>query len=259
MPKIITIMGIGLAFFLLMGDASALENSCVDCHSKIPADTFFGSKFKDWQNSIHAEEGIACQRCHGGDAQADKKDKAHIGVYNSGNPKSRVYYKNVPGTCGACHRREFNEFRLSNHYSFLEQTGAGPTCVTCHESHTTRIIAPGQLPTVCNQCHNERMGINPAVPRHAQALLLLINETSMLVQLARQQIEEDQEKMEKWKELYKLMEDARDEWHAFNLEQVQIVLLETYQRITRFLGLGSMTVGTVSGQQQPPAGSGASQ
>jgi len=234
--RLIIAAGLCILFFSAHAGAAETENSCVSCHRDIPRDTFIGSKYTDWEGSIHAGQGIACQRCHGGNPSAVKKEDAHAGIYNSGNPLSRVYYKSVPGTCGACHRRDFNAFRESTHYSILQRTGAGPTCATCHESHTTRIVSPRQIPTICRQCHNERMNISPQVPVRAQALLLLINETGYLVRDVRGRIaSDDQEGMQTWKDAYEAMQNARDEWHAFNLERVQMKILQVYDMILRFL------------------------
>jgi Cytochrome c3 len=217
-------------------DAAEFENSCIHCHQALPVNTFLGSKYQNWKGSLHAREGINCDRCHGGKPSADQKELAHTGVYNSSNPLSRVYYKNVPGTCGACHRRDFNAFKRSAHFSLLERRGAGPTCVTCHESHSTRIISPQQLPATCEQCHNERMGIRPQVPGQAQALLLLIDETSLLVQWARERIPAgDQKKLQGWSESLALMEGVKDEWHAFNLKQAQVQILKIYEGIKSLL------------------------
>ncbi len=228
--------GLCLLIFFLECQAEGSENSCVKCHRDLPKNTYIASKFLDWEGSIHAKEGMTCQRCHGGDPEASGKEAAHTGVYNSGNPRSRVFYKSVPGTCGACHRRDFNAFKNSKHYTFLEKSGAGPTCVTCHESHSTRIISPEQIPTVCNQCHNERMQISPNVPMHAQALLLLLNETSFLVRYAgKQTAGGDQEIIQTWRDAHSAMERTRDEWHAFNLKQVQSNIQKVYSLIVRVL------------------------
>jgi hypothetical protein len=217
-------------------EAAGIENSCVNCHRDLPASTFIGAKYQTWRRSLHAREAITCDRCHGGKPSAGEKAAAHTGVVNSSNPISRVFFKKVPGTCGACHRRDFNAFKRSAHFSLLEQRGAGPTCVTCHESHSTRIISPEQLPATCEQCHNERMGIRPQVPGEAQALLLLIDETSLLVQWARERIPAgDQKKFREWSESLALMEGVKDEWHAFNLKQVQVQILRIYDRIKSFL------------------------
>ncbi len=227
--------GLGLLSLLAFHQTEGAENSCVSCHRDLPAGTFIGSKYQTWKSSIHAQEGITCDRCHGGKPSASQKETAHTGVYNSGHPLSRVYFKSVPGTCGACHRRDFNAFKSSAHYALLEKSGAGPTCVTCHESHSTRIISPSQLPATCTQCHNERMQINPQVPAYAQSLLLSIDETSLLVRLARKQIPEgERAKLQEWREAEAMMEIVRDVWHAFNLKEVQTQILKVYAKIKGF-------------------------
>jgi len=222
--------------FLSGVEAAQSENSCVNCHRDLPANTFIGAKYQSWKESLHAREMITCDRCHGGNPSAAQKETAHTGVYNSGNSSSRIYYKNVPGTCGACHRRDYNFFTRSAHYAFLEKTGAGPTCVTCHESHSTRIISPQQLPATCEQCHNERRGIKPQVPAQAQILLLAIDETSLLARVGREQgSKSDPKRIKEWREISGLMGTIRDEWHAFNLGQVQKGIFQVYDRIKRLL------------------------
>lgn len=222
-----------LGLCLAAPGAWGAENSCVQCHQGLPADTFIGAKFASWKDSLHDREGITCDRCHAGNPSAGQKDAAHAGVFNSASLQSRVYYKNVPGTCGACHRRDFNIFRQSLHYALLEKTGAGPTCVTCHDSHATRVLSPRQLPGTCEQCHNPRRGISPQVPSHAQALLLLINETSLLEKCVAPQV---RDKSDDWRRSRASLKNLRDEWHAFNLNQVQASILAAYETIARLLG-----------------------
>jgi hypothetical protein len=229
------IVGLSLLVFFSHSEAR-IENSCVNCHRNLPATTLTGSKYQDWKKSVHAKEGITCERCHGGEPTMDRKESAHRGVDNSSNPRSRVFYKNVPGTCGACHRRDFNAFKKSVHYVYLEQTGAGPTCVTCHESHDMRIISPWQIPVTCGECHNRRSGINPEVPTQAQGVLLLINETALLVRCAKEKIGvRDQEKVQEWRDANATIERVRDDWHAFDLGRVQIEILNAYDRVKGFL------------------------
>jgi hypothetical protein len=228
-----------LVFLLLLvtiHEAAGTENSCVNCHRNLPKNTMIGAKYLDWKNSIHAKEHVTCDRCHGGNPSAQQKEVAHTVIYNSSNPKSRVYYKHVPGMCGACHRYDFNAFKRSNHFTFLEQKGAGPTCVTCHESHATRIITPSEILLTCEECHNRRTGNNPQIPEQAQVLLLLINETSLLVRCIREKVPEGQQEMSKtWGEISVALRRVRDEWHAFNLNQVQIQILEVYDWLKVFL------------------------
>jgi formate-dependent nitrite reductase cytochrome c552 subunit len=230
------LIGVCLFVFFAYGEAGRIENSCVRCHQNLPATAFIGAKYQDWNGSIHAKEGVTCDRCHGGDPAVGEKEAAHRGVYNSSRPESRIFYKNVPGTCGACHRRDFNAFKSSVHYAYLEQTGAGPTCVTCHESHAMRIISPRQIPATCEECHNRRMRIAPEVPAEAQAILLLMNETGLLLRCAKEKIGgSDREKSQEWKDANATIEKVRDEWHAFDLRRVQSKILEAYDQVKAFV------------------------
>ncbi len=81
------------------------------------------------------------------------------------------------------------------------------------------------------------MRIRPEVPAYAQVLLLSIDETSLLLRLARKQIKaEENGKLKSWKEAEARMEKVRDEWHAFNLKEVQSQILKLSEMIKRLLG-----------------------
>ena len=69
---------------------------CITCHGAMPGK--YGEPVRLWKGSIHAENGIACNACHGGDpkdaANAMKKERGFLGA-----PK----YNDVPEFCGRCH------------------------------------------------------------------------------------------------------------------------------------------------------------
>lgn len=158
--------------------AAAVKNSCVACHFKLPQGSFIGAKAHGWKGSVHEMHGVTCDKCHGGDPSASTEAEAHKGVLGSSNPESRVYYKNVPETCGQCHGAELFEFRKSLHYRNLESTGKGPECVTCHGSMIVTVLTPGDIAAVCERCHN-RTGLahaTPYIPQYAKAVLLSLRE-----------------------------------------------------------------------------------
>jgi hypothetical protein len=238
MRKSTVVAAAGLCLVIASGGSGAQgkENSCLHCHVGLPDTTLVGAKYASWKTSIHAKEGITCDRCHGGNPDAAQEKAAHTDVHNSGNPLSRVYFKKIPATCGACHWRDYNAFRQSAHYDMLEKKGAGPTCVTCHESHSTRIVTPQEIPGTCEECHNAGMHIDPQVPERAQALLLLVDETSILVRLAGDKVQTSggQAFQESWQRISQAMTTVRDGWHAFNLGEVQARILEIYDRLKAF-------------------------
>ena len=219
-----------LVVFVLLGTLplNGADNSCVDCHSRLPTDTFVGSEYLDWKNSIHSENDVTCDMCHGGSPQATEKDLAHKGVYKSGNPKSTVYFQNVPATCGGCHEEVYQEFVQSNHYRTLEKTGSGPTCVTCHGSRATWIITPQNLKTICLNCHNERKGIEIEAPDEARVLLMALNQSLSIHGLLSKFGGTDRD--DRTRGRLDLAESkinrAKIVWHSFDLEAVSQFLLE---------------------------------
>jgi len=157
------------------------ENTCVICHSGLSGSTVVGVKSHDWKGSIHQQHGVTCDKCHGGDPQAGEKDAAHVGIIGSTDPKSPVYFKSIPATCGKCHGAEYYKVSQSRHYQMLESSGKGPECATCHGSMVTKVLAPESLAAVCSRCHNERIGVFPYVPQKARAVLLLLRESRELL------------------------------------------------------------------------------
>jgi nitrate/TMAO reductase-like tetraheme cytochrome c subunit len=204
------------------------DNSCVSCHSELPTDTFVGSEYLDWKNSVHQEYDVTCELCHGGSPKAQEKRLAHKGVYKSGNPKSTVYFQNVPATCGGCHEEVYLEFIQSNHFRKLEKTGSGPTCGTCHGSRATWIVTPENLKVICINCHNERKGIETQAPDEARILLLALNQSVSLHEILAKITEKDG--VESIKEHLNIasskVDRAKIVWHSFDIEAVSQLLLE---------------------------------
>lgn len=208
--------------------AQVTGNSCVDCHRNIPAGTFAGHSFRDWEESPHAKNNVACEACHGGDPEKTDAKSAHIGVYSSRNPQSPVYFKNIPQTCGGCHKDEFNRFRASLHFTQLQEMGRGPNCITCHGSMAISILKPTELEASCSVCHNERLGIRPSEPIKARFVEVLMSQTQAFIDLVEELIQlkktqgVDTTKAEAMITSAKAeMGEARKEWHTFNVEKIE--------------------------------------
>jgi len=122
------------------------ETVCVQCHAKLPGK--YGEPVKLWQGSIHAENGIACNSCHGGDprdaANAMKPARGFLGV-----PKEAA----IPAFCGRCHVGVLKDYLTSLHGKALGR--GGPTCVTCHGNHN---VVKASLDLIneksCSRCHS---------------------------------------------------------------------------------------------------------
>ncbi len=214
------------AFTIALGAHAAAEgqtgNSCVYCHSRLPGSSFVGTKSHGWSGSIHERHSVTCDKCHGGDPAASDRKDAHQGVLGSADPKSTVYFKNIPATCGRCHGAEFYKFTQSRHYRILESAGKGPECVTCHGSMVTHVLTPDTIAAVCSQCHNERMGTFPYVPQKAKAVLLLLTEDSALLD-ALAKLHHPAEGTEAARALgdaRSALHSARLNWHKFDLDVI---------------------------------------
>ena len=119
---------------------------CIQCHSKLPQK--YSDPVKLWQGSIHAENGIACNSCHGGDpkdaANAMSPARGFLGA-----PKEAA----IPAFCGRCHVGVMKDYLQSKHGKALGK--GGPTCVTCHSNH---LVAKASLDLIseknCTTCHS---------------------------------------------------------------------------------------------------------
>ncbi|HXG67353.1 MAG TPA: ammonia-forming cytochrome c nitrite reductase subunit c552 [Blastocatellia bacterium] len=118
-------------------------DSCAACHQKQE-----GNVVELFSHSVHAQKGIACSRCHGGDSSATDKQAAHSGRF-VGQPSS----EQVLTICGSCHREQLATFKTSRH--FPERRGVTRVdCVQCHGAHT--VGSPKRnfsFAYYCSGCH----------------------------------------------------------------------------------------------------------
>lgn len=122
------------------------ETVCIQCHGSLP--DRLGAPVKLWRSSIHAENGISCNNCHGGDpknaAVAMTPQRGFIGV-----PKE----PQIPAFCGRCHPGVQKDYLASAHGRALGK--GGPTCVTCHGNHQ---VLRASLSLIneksCTRCHS---------------------------------------------------------------------------------------------------------
>ncbi|MDR3578481.1 MAG: cytochrome c3 family protein [Oryzomonas sp.] len=125
--------------------AESPEIVCIQCHSAMPGR--LGEPVKLWKGSIHAENGIACNACHGGDpknaANAMSPARGFLGA-----PKETA----IPAFCGRCHVGVMRDYLASAHGKALGK--GGPTCVTCHSNHH---VVKASLDLIneknCSRCH----------------------------------------------------------------------------------------------------------
>jgi predicted CXXCH cytochrome family protein len=196
--KTIILAGFIYLLALFAAPVHAADNSCLNCHEKLTAfnetekefndirikhlqrdvpcslechatiiDKIAKSNYEQWTNSKHALFNVTCDNCHGGNISSDVKEVAHIGVSRSSDSNSSVFYRNVPDTCGKCHKDELNQFKDSLHYQNLQALKQAPSCDTCHMPHEFKVLNASQFQDLCSSCHNIDMNIAPDVPEQA--------------------------------------------------------------------------------------------
>lgn len=147
-------------------------SSCVDCHSALDAPYKVTSE--QFGQDIHAQKGLTCASCHGGDPSSADMDA----MSRAKGFKGHVDRKDVPQLCASCHAdgsymRQYNpslrtdqlaQYRTSIHGKKL---AAGDShvavCIDCHGVHgirpasdTRSKVHPLNVADTCARCHNDR-------------------------------------------------------------------------------------------------------
>jgi len=223
--------------------AGQRKSFCVSCHKTLPTKTFIGKTSHEWEESIHSKAGVTCEQCHGGDPSKEDKDLAHVDVLVSANPKSKIYFKRVPETCGNCHRSEYLRFRKSLHYVYLEKSGRGPNCVTCHGSMDTSVIVASEVKDFCKTCHNQMMNLPLYVPEEAFDTLVFIEQAKVVMTWAKEFMKltekagKNQANIEKAKIALRKAEGNIDiikkAWHSFELQNIKKMAKEAFDLSVR--------------------------
>jgi nitrate/TMAO reductase-like tetraheme cytochrome c subunit len=153
-------------------------NFCVECHSNpdylVTAKKLY-DYFQEWEISVHRQDGVSCEDCHGGNSEVRDKQGAHGAEVSGGlTVGSAVSFANIPSTCGNCHDDIYEGFRKSNHFAHLvkkKQEKQGPNCVTCHGSINATVLNVNTVMKACQRCHNEETQNHPELPAKANDIL----------------------------------------------------------------------------------------
>lgn len=135
-----------LLAFSAWGAEAPPESVCLQCHGSLP--DRLGAPVNLWKKSVHAQNGISCNGCHGGDPNdaptAMTPAKGFLGA-----PKETA----IPAFCGRCHPGVLKDYLSSAHGRALGK--GGPTCVTCHGNHE---VLKATLALIneksCSRCHS---------------------------------------------------------------------------------------------------------
>jgi hypothetical protein len=159
--------------FLLLA-APALDaqtaNSCLECHSKL--DPPLGVARADFAGSIHAQKGLTCTSCHGGNASSNDMDQA---MGKSAGFKGHIERVQIPALCAKCHSDaaymrgynpsvrtdQFSQYQTSVHGKLLSKKDTRvAVCSDCHSAHQIRppndpqsTVYPLNVAKTCANCH----------------------------------------------------------------------------------------------------------
>jgi len=148
------------------------KNSCLDCHAGLP--DALGVTQAKFSQDIHAQKGLTCVSCHGGDPTSNDPDKA---MSPKAGWKGTIDRKQVPQLCGSCHSdpayiRQFNpslrtdqlgQYHTSVHGKRLVAGDAKvAVCTDCHSVHDLRApsdprstVNPVNVAGTCTRCHSD--------------------------------------------------------------------------------------------------------
>jgi hypothetical protein len=159
-----------LSSLLLTVVASAqTPNTCLDCHSAL--DIPYKVTEEQFSEDIHAQKGLSCASCHGGDPS-----KADDGAMSkAAGFRGKIERKDVPTLCGRCHSdnaymRQYNPSLRTDQFAQYLTSVHGrlrakgddkvAVCSDCHGVHDLRPasdtrskVHPLNIAQTCARCH----------------------------------------------------------------------------------------------------------
>jgi len=219
-----------IAFFFATGVAvntvssEDASNSCIECHGdssfRVTEKKLY-KYFRDWELSIHAQEGVTCCDCHGGDPNSSDKGKAH--GKDIKQLMTPVEYERISITCGKCHKNNAENYKKSKHYKILLEEGrsyATPTCVTCHGSINTSIPKSDSIAGICAHCHNTVTENHPENPEIASYLVerLSFIDSNFRYLISKGVLEKNPDFS---KTINKELSELAQIWHTLELDRIE--------------------------------------
>ena len=160
-----------MLLFLVTANTAVGQDNCLDCHLELEEDAALAMA-----EDVHAQAGISCADCHGGDPTVEivdddyelamDPDKGFIGI-----PEVR----DIPEMCGRCHgdaafMRQYDpnisvdqldQYWTSVHGRKLREGATDVAqCASCHHAHGVLSakdprspVYPTRIPETCGACH----------------------------------------------------------------------------------------------------------
>jgi len=144
-------------------------NTCLDCHSVL--DPPLKVTQEQFSQDIHAQKGLTCASCHGGDPSKDDQDA----MSKKAGFRGKIARKDVPALCGRCHSdsaymRQYNPSLRTDQFAQYLTSVHGKlrakgddkvaVCTDCHGVHDLRPasdtrskVHPLNIAQTCARCH----------------------------------------------------------------------------------------------------------
>jgi len=154
-----------------LGNSQAI-NSCLDCHSGMEGN--LGVTQEKFSQDIHAQKGLTCVSCHGGDASSYDPTQS---MSRKAGWKGKFDRKAIPALCGSCHSNpnlmrtynpslrtdQLDQYHTSVHGKRLASGDVKvAVCVDCHSVHDVRppsdprsTVNPVNVAKTCSRCHSD--------------------------------------------------------------------------------------------------------
>jgi hypothetical protein len=157
----------------MCGAAAGAEQdhgACVTCHSFLGG--ALAQPVEEWKASVHQQNGITCDLCHGGNAGVNVGNPEKLSAQEFGDRQSRAMSKSqgfigkpsgkeMFAMCAQCHGDSVDRYASSIMGKAYLNGEGGPSCVACHNAHKN--IMPA-VPESCEGCHNDTTGFDRIDP-----------------------------------------------------------------------------------------------
>jgi hypothetical protein len=162
------------------GNETDENSSCVTCHRQLEDEML--APLESWDADVHAQAGLGCEGCHGGDPSPVLAEDIEAMAPERGFRSSPSRLQ-VADFCARCHSdlsfmRTFDpqarvdqltEYRLSAHGIGNTHGDATPAvCTDCHGVHGIRpvdspdsSVYPANVPGMCAGCHSDETKMAP--------------------------------------------------------------------------------------------------
>jgi predicted CXXCH cytochrome family protein len=164
-----------LSLILGLLAAAQTRNNCLECHQRL-GDSRLSAPARAMRDDTHAQAGLTCAACHGGDPTAEiVGDDARPAKDPRKGFRGKSAITAIPQLCGGCHADaplmhrydpnlpvdQLAQYWTSVHGQKLREGATDVAqCVSCHNAHGVLSakdprspVYPTRIPQTCGRCH----------------------------------------------------------------------------------------------------------